>query len=87
MSHVAQEDVPGGQLRGVLSFKSIRQIEAIERLMQVVEHRSDVGARFNGGKSEGVMTFEGIRPHRSTRDIFLEKKTNAWNRWRGCHDF
>jgi hypothetical protein len=36
----------------VLSFKSIRQIEAIERLMQVVEHRSDVGARFNGGKSE-----------------------------------
>ncbi len=73
MSHVAQENVPGGQLRRVLSFESIRKIEAIERMVQVVEHRSDVGAAFSGGQSEGVMTFEGVGPHRSAREIFFEK--------------
>ena len=65
--------LPGGQFRGVLSFESIGKIEAIEWMVEVVEHRSDIGAAFHRGQPEGVMTFEGVRPHRSARDVFFEQ--------------
>ena len=48
VSHIAQEYISPCQFCGVLSLQSVRQIEAIERLIQVVKHRTHICAAFHG---------------------------------------
>ena len=70
-AHVGVEDEAGGEARDVLRLERVRHVVALDRALEVVEERADVGAAFDVGDAQRGAALEDVRPRRASWDSLL----------------